>query len=169
MGTDIHAFIEYRTPSNEFWRSHSEVFLERDYRIFAALAGVREEEGETAVFEPRGFPKDASPFPQLAYYVHIVPDDEFVANGLSRFVRESDVPRIIGDGGHYRHQSKNLISHPDARDASSLSFAEIQHALRTAGIGDETLDFGWQLALRSMQALEAELHAKARLTFWFEH
>src|SRR2546423_12916412 len=168
MGADIYAFIEYRSSSADIWRTYSEVFLERDYDVFAALAGVRAAEDKTTVFEPRGFPEDASAFAQLAYYVHIVPDEEFVANGLSRFVRASAIAGIIGNGGHYRYKSKNLISHPHVWCPSSLSISEIQHALQTAGIKNETLGMAWQLALRSMQAIEAEFRpAEARLAFWF--
>ena len=168
MGADIYAFIEYRSSSADIWRTYSEVFLERDYDVFAALAGFRAAEDKTIVFEPRGFPEDASAFAQLAYYVHIMPEEEFVANGLSRFVRASDIAGIIRNGGHYRYKSKNLISHPHARYPSSLSISEIQHALRTIGIGNETLGIAWQLALRSMQAIEAEFRrAGVRLTFWF--
>ena len=167
MGTDIHAFIEYRSSSDNIWRTHSEVILERDNRVFAALAGVNGGRDGTTVFEPRGFPEDASAFAQLAYYVHIVPDQEVVGNGLSRFVRSSAVAGIIRCGGHYRYKSKNIISHPDARHPSSLRLGEIQNALWTIGIRNETLGIAWQLALRSMQAVEAEFRAEVRLTFWF--
>ncbi|HYS70503.1 MAG TPA: hypothetical protein VEM14_09705, partial [Gemmatimonadaceae bacterium] len=166
--TDIHAFVEKRSSFDNIWRTHSEVFLERDYGIFAAFAGVRAAEDDVTVFEPRGFPEDASAFTQLAYYVHILPDQEFVANGLSRFVRARDVAGIIADGGHYRHKSKNLVSRPDARRPSWLSISEIQTALRTIGIGNETLGINWQLTLRSMQAIETEFQARVRLVFWFE-
>lgn len=169
MGTDIRTFIEYRSSSDEIWRTHSEVFPERDYRLFAAIAGVRRDEDSPVLFEPRGFPADASAFAQRAYYAHIVPDQEFVHDGLSRFVRASDVAGIIAGGGHYRHRSKDIISSPDARRPSWLSISEIQNALRAIGTGNETLGIAWQLALRTMQALEAEFHAEVRLIFWFEN
>lgn len=168
MGTDIRAFIEYRSPSDVIWHTQGEVFLERDYRLFDAIAGVRGTEDSITVFEARGFPADASAFAQLAYYAHIVPDEEFVRNGLSRFVRASNVAGIIGDGGHYRPKSKDLISHPDAQKPSWLSIGELQNALRTIGVSSETLGMSWQLALRTMQAIETEFQAAVRLTFWFE-
>ncbi|MEO8379856.1 MAG: hypothetical protein ABI779_09360 [Acidobacteriota bacterium] len=168
MGTDIHAFIEYRLASDDIWRTYGEVFLEREYGLFAAIAGVCATEDTTTLFEPRGFPADASAFAQRAYYAHIVPDKEFVHDGSSRFVRASDVAGIINSGGHYRHQSKDMISHPDALYPSWLSISEIQCALRAIGIGNETLGIGWQLALRTMQVIEAEFRAEVRLAFWFE-
>jgi len=169
VGTDIHAFIENRSSFDSGWRTQSEVFLERDYRVFSALAGVRAAEDDATVFDPRGFPEDASGLTQLAYYVHIVSDQEFVANGLSRFVRASEVAAIIANGGHYRHKSKKLVSHPEARRPSWLTISEIQNALSTIGIRNETLGVNWQLTLRSMQAIETEFQSKVRLVFWFEN
>jgi hypothetical protein len=168
VGTDIHAFIEYRSSSDEFWRTQSEVFLEREYSLFSAIAGVSGPEDIDTLFEPRGFPEDASAFAQRAYYAHIVPDQEYVHNGLTRFVRASDVAGIIKNGGHYRHQSKGLISHPGALYPTWLRLSEIQDALRAIGTRNETLGIIWQLALRTMQALEVEFHAEVRLVFWFE-
>lgn len=169
MGTDIRTFIEYRLSPDDIWLTHSEVFLERDYRLFSAIAGVRGAEDDITLFEPRGFPADASAFAQLAYYVHIMPDEEFVHNGLSKFVRASDVASIIECGGHYRPRSQDIISHPDARRASWLNVSEIHEALRAAGVTSETLGNAWQLALRTMRAVEAEFHAVVRLVFWFEN
>jgi hypothetical protein len=40
--------------------------------------------------------------------------------------------------------------------------------MREAGISNETLGIVWQLALRTMQAIEVEFHAEVRLAFWFE-
>lgn len=61
MGCDIHAGIEYRD------RDHWEVFareveLPRSYRVFSALAGVRNyhEESIEPISEPRGLPDDLS-------------------------------------------------------------------------------------------------------------
>ena len=121
------------------------------------------------MFESRGFPKDASAFAQLAYYVHIVSDQEVVARGLFRFVRAGEVAAIIADGGHYRYKSKGLVSHPDARRPSWLSTSEIQTALRTIGISNEPLGMNWRLGIRSMQAIEVEFQADVRLVFWFEN
>lgn len=170
MGTDIRAFIEYRPSPDQIWRTHSEVFPERDYRLFSAIAGASfGRDDSITLFEARGFPADASAFAQIAYYAHIVPDEEFVRDGLSRFVRAGDVAEIIANGGHYRHRSTGLISHPDARYPSSLSLSELQTAVRAVESRDETPGFAWQLALRTMQAIETELPAEVRLVFWFEH
>lgn len=165
---DIRAFIEYRSASDDLWRAQSEVLLERDHRLFAAMAGVCAWEDIPTLFEPRGFPADASAFAQRAYYAHIVPDEEVVQEGLFRFVRASAVAGIIKSGGHYRHQSKGLISDPNALSPSWLRISEIESALQAIGSRNETLGIAWQLALRTMQAIKAELHAEVRLVFWFE-
>ena len=86
MGCDIHMFTErkseidghvkwsnvdnwkynrYYTPDNEDGEPQMEinsVYRDRNYRLFATLAGVRDYSDNTEmVDEPRGFPCDASP------------------------------------------------------------------------------------------------------------
>ena len=57
MGCDIHAYIEEKTYRT--WDSFTgELNLDRDYRMFGALAGVRS--GDEPIIEPRGVPDDMS-------------------------------------------------------------------------------------------------------------
>lgn len=77
MGTDIHIWTERKTdagwecidfysldPSYEKWPDectefmHEEIYKDRDYVLFGALAGVRG--GHENQLEPKGFPSDAS-------------------------------------------------------------------------------------------------------------
>lgn len=73
MGTDIHMFAEVRSDGR--WKKVGWVFDDgdggmtdhpydgRNYRLFAALAGVRNGYGEavTPISTPRGLPADVSP------------------------------------------------------------------------------------------------------------
>lgn len=58
MGCDIHAFVEVRL--NGKWESYSDLYIGRDYQLFARMAGVRNYDGTTPVSEPRGLPSDLS-------------------------------------------------------------------------------------------------------------
>jgi hypothetical protein len=69
MGADIHMTIQTRESSNDPWRTRTDIeaYGDRNYRVFAALAGVRNGEGFAGVktgnalvpiSEPRGFPED---------------------------------------------------------------------------------------------------------------
>lgn len=72
MGCDIHAGVEVLTrpferyQAIEWWQMAGEILIERDYAMFAALAGVRSEvvadRGEIIVpiADPRGLPETVS-------------------------------------------------------------------------------------------------------------
>lgn len=55
MGCDIHMFIEKKIGSE--WMSMGEIDVNRNYDLFAFLAGVR---GDGQHFARKGFPEDAS-------------------------------------------------------------------------------------------------------------
>lgn len=61
MGCDIHMSIEYRPRSGVEWSAFSdgEIDCPRHYRMFGAMAGVRDYEGNQ-MFAPRGLPSDLS-------------------------------------------------------------------------------------------------------------
>jgi hypothetical protein len=164
VGTDIRAFIEYRSGQDDVWLPYADVSPERDSRVFAAIAGIRVE-GAT-MLQPRGFPSDASA--EFAYYVRVIPDDEFAADGLEPFIRASEAMDIIASGGHYRDETRQHISRPDATCPSWLTLPEIHNALETAGITRDTLGMEWEITLRVLEFLENEFHEEPRLVFWFE-
>lgn len=68
MGCDIHCYLEYREHNGKWDNDHVytnkrgefellPVYYERDYELFAILAGVRSDEIKPIV-EPRGIPED---------------------------------------------------------------------------------------------------------------
>ena len=66
MGCDIHGFVQVRYGDSE-WFSDGEIEDGRNYRLFAALAGVRNGFGFAGIYshdpltpiaEPRGIPDD---------------------------------------------------------------------------------------------------------------
>jgi hypothetical protein len=65
MGCDIHGFVEYKYPTGD-WESIAEVYIERHYALFGAMAGVRNEDIEQ-VAPRRGYPKDCDIFTNYEY------------------------------------------------------------------------------------------------------
>lgn len=63
MGCDIHAHVEVR--QNGRWLHWATADIERDYRVFERMAGVRGDK-ENAIALPRGLPYDISETTQLA-------------------------------------------------------------------------------------------------------
>ena len=62
MGCDIHAFIEEKYLHKDTYRCVAKLFLNRDYYLFALLAGVRYKKDFpcTPMYEPKGIPCDLS-------------------------------------------------------------------------------------------------------------
>lgn len=84
MGCDIHMCVEYRPNSEEKWRSgdyfHSndptkpltgrrrvDLYNDRDYELFAVLAGVRGYREEGCIDDPRGLPDDVTDYVRESY------------------------------------------------------------------------------------------------------
>ena len=63
MGCNIHGFIEtmeYPDSENARWWSVHEIPYTRNYRFYAAIAGVRNYIEITPISKPKGIPEDAS-------------------------------------------------------------------------------------------------------------
>lgn len=67
MGTDIHGVIQHRHDRDKIWRVVGEIEGDRNYRVFAMLAGVRNgfgfagvptHEAIEPISAPRGIPED---------------------------------------------------------------------------------------------------------------
>ena len=58
MGADIHGFIEVVQGGRA--TAIAEVFIDRNYALFAALAGVRANGDEPLIGHPKGLPHDLS-------------------------------------------------------------------------------------------------------------
>lgn len=68
MGTDIHGVFQRKNPQNKRWEDTPHRYeMNRDYQLFAVLAGVRNGVGfagcvtgqvVTPISEPRGYPED---------------------------------------------------------------------------------------------------------------
>jgi len=58
MGCDIHFHSEVKV--NGKWEHYSEVGIDREYDLFAKMAGVRNYRGITPISEPKGLPTDIS-------------------------------------------------------------------------------------------------------------
>ena len=61
MGTDIRAFIEYKSKIDNSWLCLGEFFIPRNYQMFSKMAGVRAENYDK-LFSQRGLPEALSMF-----------------------------------------------------------------------------------------------------------
>lgn len=192
MGTDIHIYVEYdetgdppfsgvvieQTETERQVRgviksfSEGQIYLSRDYRLFAALGGIKTD--EMPLYIPRGLPKEFSEAVILDYYLPVVDIDEddlwsnenhvqrqaairWVERGLSHFI----------DSGLKPH---GLVSKPDYHTPSWLTLIEIRQALVYKNIDTQTLPPDFQVLLVLMETLETHIgEGRTRLVFWFDN
>jgi hypothetical protein len=64
MGCDIHAHVELKLADGA-WHHYNAPYIERNYDLFAKLAGVRNYKNVTPIALPRGLPSDISPMTRL--------------------------------------------------------------------------------------------------------
>jgi hypothetical protein len=168
VGTDIQAFIEHRQPSNRggfYWDCFAEVFLSRDYRIFGALAGVRNE--TAAVYEPRGLPDDHSATVGERYYVCVAQPGEEPELAGDEYLTVVDAEEAVSKGACYRDSTKTFISGVGFRSPSWLGREEIVSALLNVNINLDPVAPDWAVTLETMALVAKNLSGPTRLVFWF--
>lgn len=58
MGCDVHAVVEVKRENAIRWQAIGEFYIDRDYGLFAIMAGVRDR-WAVQLFSPRDLPADA--------------------------------------------------------------------------------------------------------------
>ena len=67
MGCDIHAHIEVKFKDNEEWQHLANPRVERNYNLFALMAGVRNYDEIVPISDPKGLPKDITDITKISY------------------------------------------------------------------------------------------------------
>jgi len=63
MGCDIHAYLEVKNNNGDWlFINEPEKINQRNYRLFATLAGVRNSFGIDPISNPRGIPEDVTDY-----------------------------------------------------------------------------------------------------------
>lgn len=187
MGSDIHLFIEYRVKNSDTTRWNSfagEIELERDYRMFERLGGVRGDSAN-AIVPPRGFPADAGPKAKDENFLWIhygrgnadafscSPEEaaKYVNSGRSSYfgiltkvamavdlkgVKEPELVDV---------QRPERVSKPDWHSHSWLTLEEFESAILQA---DSEVPKTYAACIAAMQSLEKD-GCEVRAVFWFDN
>ena len=170
MGCDIHCYMEYVAPmtddpSQYWWHSFGgQIRPGRNYHLFGKLAEVR---GGTAIFPPRGIPKDdlgSAARDDYYYFVTSTPGDECVTK------EKAEAWVKIGQA-EWRDDKQHFVSNPDWHSASWLTTAELLKVLE-----GEDLNLEWEAIKNTLlffeqagQFLPCGRGCRARLVFWFDN
>ncbi len=171
MGTDIHAFIEYRFGDNVNppWLpfQEGELSLGRCYALFKALAGVRKHVGDPDELIPaRGFPDDASSECFLAIHVPIFdnpPVEDDVFHDWPYVLRS----RVTSEFTVVKYRNEDYVREGDGHHHSYLSLTEIYRCLEHSNLLISETDIWFQAAVAAMSTIETLF--ETRLVFWFDN
>lgn len=195
MGADIHLMIDYDTASKPLkWgvqlssqRRHVTPFNNSDrvvslfetaispqcdYRLFAALAGVRGNENEHPLIAPRGFPEVSSSETFNEFHLCVVGDSE--RDLWPRDIRQSHANELV-DKGVARVEippgrSAAWLTDPNFHTPGWLNYREILEALNHFDYEQSELSVEFRIVLAAMGMLDQEYGVDhSRLVFWFDN
>ncbi|MFG0264784.1 MAG: hypothetical protein ACF8AM_06455 [Rhodopirellula sp. JB055] len=174
MGCDIHVNVEYRHPVLGYQPVISGGYVvERRYELFAALAGVRTENGESSLIPARGFPRDACflLFEQAHQLVVDHPSSPF-AKYVADWILESDIPpgSVVVDSDQVLVGKTRWIQHPDYHGASFLSHSEIMDCLTHFGYDLSSGPPEFLVLIDLLASIDNRFGNQcSRLVFWFDN
>ncbi len=136
MGCDIHGVFQRKLPDGTWEDVKTEYECERDYTLFAILAGVRNSGYITPISEPRGLPDDfltssyqpgpesdedpADYGPDLSY--HPIPDVSFLSNWRQKYFNPKEDMLAIWMGDH----SHSWLTSSEILDYYEMNFSAKQ-------------------------------------------
>ena len=185
MGIDITAFVDVYPNLNVdidemescYIQCFGKIFLQRDTKLFALLAGVGHFEEEIKpVIAARGIPIVSSWQVQSAYTVIAIDDHKWtlghVESSYPRYCKRSQANEYVSNKeSKYLNKYLGEIIDPDAHTFSWLTAKElegVQHQYeQLTEIRQQTIE-SLRAVIALMKALDGEQVGRSRLVFWFE-
>ena len=137
MGCDIHTYIDYddfKTKEGDWFVScfAENVADNRNYTLFALMAGVRYDPRTDVqfkpLFEPKGIPERVSYTVRCEYTLHIA-DNKNLYNAEG-FCSQDNAERWVVLGcSRWMDNDHTIVSHPDWHSASWLTVAELEQVI----------------------------------------
>lgn len=158
MGCDIHLFVEYKAPTNNFWTPWGGEFSRRFYETFGFLAGVRGD--GPVIVPPRGIPEDLSYMANGEYWLYIDKNATTSFANDNRYICPEDAARWERQG--CKIKDGNWVENPDAHTPSWLTFEEFKAAIANAPSAY------YNAIVKSMEELEFAGYT-TRVVFWFDN
>ena len=178
MGCDIHLYVESKPKNSDIWftTGFGGEFSERNYEIFAKLAGVRGEPDHETFIEPRGVPENICWGTLQGYTLHVMDDDKYNEDTYYQcsgdFCNRSSAEKWVKNGySRYWDDNKVLITGPDWHSASWLTFEEFEKIINTINLDE--LGYNKQypdyVALLEYMRVFHNYGRDVRIVFWFDN
>lgn len=130
MGCDIHAYIDFddfKTKDGDWYVTcfATNVYIGRNYELFALMAGVRYDEnrmdGKQPLFTPKGIPEQVS-WNVVDAYTLFVANEDFEGSCTSK-----DAQKWVKNGSsEWWNDDKSRVTHPDWHSTSWLTVQELE-------------------------------------------
>lgn len=164
MGCDIHLFVEYKRQDFESanWWSFGEQFrLDRDYRMFAKMANVRNYwvDQITPISKPRGLPEDIGWRAKDENRLYIVDREEAGEHEATRVNAERWVKN-----GYSQYDGDSWVTHPDWHSHSWLTSDEFEECVNSL----ENVSVEYKAVLSVLRCFESDGQI-TRVVFWFDN
>lgn len=181
MGCDIHFFVEYRpkkisTRNIEYsheWRTFIHgIHMPRNYNLFGIMAGVREGEGNKALFYPRGLPDDVGFYTREAninYPVDVFDGEDLDQNECTLIDAKRWVESGFSQWVEGGRMGQKAVTNPDWHSHSWLNIGEFRACLNKLDAMDPEADFVEYLALYASMGAFEESNCETRIVFWFDN
>lgn len=174
MGCDIHAYVEvvdHYPDGCSFAHGFAALEMDRNYGLFAVLAGVRNDDSIRPLSEPRGVPPDLSSLASDDYWLMV--DDELAAKEWDGYISAEAADRSVQYGAAERVLGDSLrqVANSDWHSASWLTLSEMEEAQRrfaALAYPDPGTSRELRAIVEMMRGLQDATHT-ARLVFWFDN
>lgn len=171
MGCDIHLFIEYKVPSKfpnreTFYSFGGEMWRNRNYNIFAKLAGIRNGYNIKPISKPRGLPEDIGDEAKAR-------NELFIFNSKNEeedYITPEEAEKYIAQGSSKRID-ENHIAHPDWHSHSWVTADELDQVFADPLVDfykyPDCVDYAWIAIRDTLRSFEKQ-GCQARIVFWFD-
>lgn len=134
MGCDIHTYLDYdefkkHDGSGWYASNVAKFYINRNYILFAVLAGVRNYDNVVPVSKPKGMPDNLSYFVEDDYTLSILNKNDGDVNEDGCCSYEEGKHFIELAGGCWRGDERR-VAHPDWHSASWFNVDELREVQR---------------------------------------
>lgn len=162
MGTDIHAYPEYKLGDVGWASLCGEFELARDYELFGKMAGVRD---RVAMVSPRGLPADFGDAVRDDCFEDVEP---YLEAPEFRLTRERAEQCVKAGKSFWLNEHQGAISSPDWHSFTWLFLSEYRAILGAERVSTWPIGVTYYGLLAMLEEIERR-GCRTRVVMWFDN